>query len=118
VNNQGAIFITLKEYDKAIPLFTTAIQIDPKYSRGYYNLGVSYAEMGDFNASIKNYKKAIQVSAEENLEAHFNLGVSYGKLKKKKDALREFNYFLSKVEPTNTNAIAEAKKKIKELESK
>ncbi|MCW7506137.1 tetratricopeptide repeat protein [Leptospira paudalimensis] len=119
INNQGAILLTLKEYEKAIPLFKSAIQLDEKYARGHYNLGVCYSEMGDYNSSVKNYKKAILYSpGGENLEARFNLGAAYAKLKKKKEAIQEFKLFLSKAQPSNNQAIEEAKKRIKELEKK
>ncbi len=118
VNNQGAIYLTLKQFDKAIPLFNSAIQKEGKYSRGYYNLGVSYAEMGDFKESIKNYKKAIQFSTTENPEIHFNLGVAYTKLKKKKEAIQEFKLFLAKAQTSNQEAVEVAKKRIQELEKK
>ncbi|TGL09165.1 tetratricopeptide repeat protein [Leptospira bouyouniensis] len=119
INNQGAIHLTLKQYDLAKPLFISTIQINPKYIRGHYNLGKCFYELGDYNSALKSYKKAIQNSPNhENLEARFNLAATYAKLKRKKDAIQEYKIFLSKIDPSNRQAIDETKKRIQELEKK
>lgn len=119
INNQGAIHLTLKQYDQAKPLFISTIQINPKYTRGHYNLGKCFYELGDYNSALKSYKKAIQNSPNnENLEARFNLAATYAKLKRKKEAIQEYKTFLSKIDSSNKQVIDETRKRIQELEKK
>ncbi|MFH1181436.1 MAG: tetratricopeptide repeat protein, partial [Candidatus Woesearchaeota archaeon] len=53
-----------------------SIELNPEFSKAYNDRGVVYGEMGRFNDSIANFKKAISLDSM-NDEAYFNLGIVY-----------------------------------------
>ena len=54
-------------------LLQKAISINPRYSDGYYNLGIAHSKEGNVIEAIASYKKAIQINPNYS-EAYFNLG--------------------------------------------
>ena len=66
----------LKEYDNAILYFQKAIELDPKYSEAYYNLGTTYTNKGNLDKAIQCYKKAIELNPQISI-VYNNMGVAY-----------------------------------------
>ena len=64
---------------KAISDYTTAIQIDPAYTKAYYNRGVSYAWLNSHPAAILEFSKAIELDPEYAL-AYCERAMSYKQL--------------------------------------
>jgi serine/threonine protein kinase/Flp pilus assembly protein TadD len=63
---QGAIYSNqLGEPEKAIPLFTKAIEIDPLYKLAYNMLAYAYDDIGDFEKSIWAINKYISLAPDE-----------------------------------------------------
>lgn len=79
-NTFGHIYSDLKLFDKAIPDFTKAIELNPEFSVAYCGRGNVYFDLKVFDEAIKDYIKAIKF-APEFLEAIFSLGMAYRKLK-------------------------------------
>ena len=61
--------------------------------------GLSYFETNQYEEAEKKFKEAISID-KENLEAHINLGNTYGKLKKFEKAIEFFNRS-TKINPDN-----------------
>ncbi|XP_010689928.2 serine/threonine-protein phosphatase 5 isoform X2 [Beta vulgaris subsp. vulgaris] len=69
VNNQNAVYwanrafahTKLEEYGSAIHDATKAIEIDPKYSKGYYRRGAAYLAMGKFKDALKDFQQVKRI---------------------------------------------------------
>ncbi|MFS7939607.1 putative protein-serine/threonine phosphatase [Helianthus anomalus] len=55
--NRAYSHTKLEEYGSAIQDASRAIEIDPKYSKGYYRRGAAYLSMGKFKDALKDFKK-------------------------------------------------------------
>jgi tetratricopeptide (TPR) repeat protein len=49
-----------KDYARAIECFNRAIVLEPKFTKAYYNRGVSYYAAGNFQAASKDFFKVLQ----------------------------------------------------------
>lgn len=66
-------------------LLQNAVRLDPKLSAAYLQLGILYAQRGDFSQAISPYQRAIEASPEESSsgademleEAHYRLAQAY-----------------------------------------
>ena len=64
------------DFDKARIELKNVLQIDPKDSRAYFQLGKVYEEMKDYRKSFSNYTKATELNPDY-LEAQARLGRLY-----------------------------------------
>lgn len=81
---------SLKEYDKAIPILRTAMEIFPGSKNLYNNMGLYLMEVNQTDSSIMYLEKAIQIdSAFYN--AWFNLGNAWAKKQDYQKAVQAFN---------------------------
>lgn len=72
---QGNFIEAEKQYKKSI-------QVDSKFENGYFNLAMTYANLGKFELAIDNLKKIIELN-NNDLEAKALLAQFENKLKKK-----------------------------------
>ncbi|MBN1794263.1 MAG: tetratricopeptide repeat protein [Candidatus Omnitrophica bacterium] len=75
-NNLGNIYLSMKEYQKAITAYTKAIEIDPNYADAYSNLGNIYFSLEQYQKAITAYTKAIELNPNYE-DAYFNLANTY-----------------------------------------
>ena len=68
----------LEESEKS---YKKAIELNPNYAEGYYNLGVTLRDLGRLKHSKDNYEKAITLKPNYS-EAYNNLGVVFRELGK------------------------------------
>ncbi|XP_043712609.1 probable UDP-N-acetylglucosamine--peptide N-acetylglucosaminyltransferase SPINDLY [Telopea speciosissima] len=61
---------------EGIQKYTEALKIDPHYAPAYYNLGVVYSEMMQYDMALSCYEKAVQ-QRPMYPEAYCNMGVIY-----------------------------------------
>ncbi|XP_021729871.1 serine/threonine-protein phosphatase 5-like isoform X2 [Chenopodium quinoa] len=69
LNEQNAVYwanrafahTKLEEYGSAIHDATKAIEIDPKYSKGYYRRGAAYLAMGKFKEALKDFQQVKRI---------------------------------------------------------
>ena len=61
-----------------------------------------YSNLGLHKEAIEAYKEAIRVDPDF-LEAHFNLGISYGELNLNKEAVEAYKQVI-RIDPDNANA--------------
>lgn len=62
LNAKGYDFLSQKNYDQAIALFTMNIFAFPKSANGFDSLGEAYMNKGDKNLAIKNYEKSLELN--------------------------------------------------------
>ncbi|MDD5449398.1 MAG: tetratricopeptide repeat protein [Candidatus Omnitrophica bacterium] len=84
-NNLGAVYYSMGEKEKAIPLYRKTIELDPSAVNAYVNLGASYYETGKKEEAMAMYKKAIELDPTV-AGAYNNLGASYYETGKKEEA--------------------------------
>lgn len=83
--DKGVSCYRKKDYLGAIEYFEKAIKLRPTYDGPYYNLGVTYSQLGNHEKSIENYEKAISVNPKF-ADAYYNLGAQYLAINQRKKA--------------------------------
>jgi Tfp pilus assembly protein PilF len=69
-------------------LLEKAIRIDPKLGAAHLQLGILYAQRGDYAHAILAYRKAMEVSPELE-ETHYRLAQAYRRTGHDADAQKE-----------------------------
>ena len=64
----------LADYPAAIGLFQQAVELEPRQASHYYNLGLSYHELGRLEAAYEAYTQAIALQ-DDHAEAFNNRGI-------------------------------------------
>ncbi|KAF9589155.1 hypothetical protein IFM89_019471, partial [Coptis chinensis] len=59
--NRAFAHTKLEEYGSAIQDATRAIEVDPKYSKGYYRRGAAYLAMGKFKDALKDFQQVKRI---------------------------------------------------------
>jgi tetratricopeptide (TPR) repeat protein len=49
---------------EAIPYYARALKIRPLYARGWLNLGIAYANLGQYDEAVKAYVQALAISSD------------------------------------------------------
>jgi tetratricopeptide (TPR) repeat protein len=62
--------------DDALSEYRKAIEINPDYARGYYNIGSVYREQGKIEEAIASFQKALEINPKYG-ESHYMLAVLY-----------------------------------------
>lgn len=71
-------------------LLVDSIRLGPQFANAELQLGIVYADLGDFSSAIPHYQRALQI-APQTEEAHFRLAQAYrqvGQPEKSKEQLR------------------------------
>jgi adenylate cyclase len=77
------------KFNEAVAFMEQAIRLDPfPSSIGFRNLGAAYRGVGRYEESVKQCKKAIELSPND-LFAHLNLAITYTKLGREAEAKAE-----------------------------
>ena len=58
--------------------FNKTVELDPKFEKGYYNLGVTYLSMDAIDESLAAFKKMTAINPQYS-DAYYNMGVAYTK---------------------------------------
>ncbi|KAG2615776.1 serine/threonine-protein phosphatase 5-like [Panicum virgatum] len=59
--NRAFAHTKLEEYGSAVQDATNAIEIDPRYSKGYYRRGAAYLAMGKFKEALKDFQQVKKI---------------------------------------------------------
>jgi len=60
--NIGYVYLVyLEEFQKAIPFFQKAYEIDPEYANAVYNEGLCYESLNNFRLARERYKKSLEI---------------------------------------------------------
>ncbi|KAL6865201.1 hypothetical protein ACP4OV_016352 [Aristida adscensionis] len=63
--NRAFAHTKLEEYGSAVQDATKAIEIDPRYSKGYYRRGAAYLAMGKFKEALKDFQQVKRISPND-----------------------------------------------------
>ena len=64
LTNRARSYQLLKDFGRAIPDYTQAVQIRPEESGSYFSRGNSFAEMGERDAAVGDFRKAVETAQE------------------------------------------------------
>jgi len=88
-NNLASALLEKGETEKAMHHYHKAIDIN-HYPAAYYNIGIIYYRLEQYQQSIDYFKKAIHEKADY-AAAYFNLGIVYQTLGLQQHALEQYN---------------------------
>ena len=60
----GATLANGESSTEAIQYYAEALRIRPLYARGWLNLGIAYANLGQYDEAIKAYVQALGISPD------------------------------------------------------
>ncbi len=101
-NIQGVVHTELKNYELAKNLFIKVVNLNPKYTDGYYNLANIFIKLDEEEKAIENYKKVIELD-KNYFKAHNNLGNIYRRKGLNKKAIE---YYSSTLEINSNYKVA------------
>lgn len=92
LNAIGIVYLQhFDETAKAIEHFEKAVRVAPDYSDAYNNLGVAQEKLGNFEAAISHYRKALSNLLYSTPEkAYINMGNSYYRLRRYESAIGSY----------------------------
>ena len=76
--------------DKAIRLFGTALKINPKNARAYYERALAYEDLGEYRQALDDYSQAITDDPDYQ-PAYVNRGLDLANRGDYQDAIRDFD---------------------------
>lgn len=68
-NSLATVYVSHREYAKAIDELKTAIRLKPIYMPGYYNLGLVYEMINDKEQALQYYRKAKELAPNDKESA-------------------------------------------------
>ncbi len=114
-SEQGEFALRVQKWDRAIELFTKAIQDNPNYFVAYHYRAIAYSKKGEYDKSIQDLKKATQLNPDYP-DAFGLMGLVY-EIKKDNAAAHEaYREALSREKRPAVRKILE--KNIQDLEAK
>ena len=87
--NEGNKLYTEKQFQKAIDSYKLSIASNSNVPCSYYNIGVCYIKLRDFDSAIKMIKKSLEFQKESKY--YFNLAYCYAMKQESNKALIYFN---------------------------
>jgi tetratricopeptide (TPR) repeat protein len=89
INNAGVVAYHNGHYEKALELFEKCIEIDPEFTEGYNNLGLTCTELDMEERATEAFKKAIELNPD--LAATYNnLGYVFYRLGSLQEAVEMY----------------------------
>jgi hypothetical protein len=77
-------------WKNSVELFSHTLHITPDYTDGYYNRGLAYGKVGQYQLAINDYNQTISLDASY-IQAYNNRGITYGELGQYQLAIEDFN---------------------------
>jgi len=95
--------------DRVEAFLLKAVRIDPKFGAAYLQLGIFYAERGDFTRAIAAYREAIATAQEDDTltAAHYRLAQAYLRSGEKEKAQEELEVHRRLAKKADEQAVRE-----------
>ncbi|APF20483.1 Tetratricopeptide TPR_1 repeat-containing protein [Caldithrix abyssi DSM 13497] len=84
----GTLYIKTNYVKKALPIYKALFEEFPDDSDSYYNLGVCYYMLDEYNTALPYFLKAIEM--DRHLDSYLYVGMIYRKMGKLDSALKYF----------------------------
>ncbi|MDD4950858.1 tetratricopeptide repeat protein, partial [Sulfuricurvum sp.] len=85
--------------------FQKAVEINPKYDRAFFNMGIVYGNKEEHDLAIEAYQKAIEINPKY-AAAYFNMGIAYHNKGKYDRAIEAYQKAIE-INPTDADAYLE-----------
>ncbi len=89
LNIKGVVHTELKDYKLAKNLFIKVLNLNPKFTDGYYNLANIFSKLNEEDKAIESYNKVLELD-KNYFKAHNNLGNIYRKKGLNKKAIQSY----------------------------
>ena len=89
----GTIYYNQQNYREAENHYRRAVEIDPRYALGFFDLGNVLDETGRLDEAVEAYRSAIAI-APNYADAHYNLALAYERLRKPRKALAHWRAYV------------------------
>ncbi|MEQ8167428.1 MAG: tetratricopeptide repeat protein [Candidatus Eremiobacterota bacterium] len=89
----GEILYQNGDYMSAMEKFKEAVKVDPSYPYAYFNQGLTYDKLEEYELATKAYEKAVKCSSSYG-NAHFNLALHYEFAGNYKGAINHYQAYL------------------------
>ena len=66
----------VSDHEKAIACFEKMIEIEPESYRAFYNLGITYFNLGKMEKALESYNKALKIKTDYKF-CYYNIGYLY-----------------------------------------
>ena len=100
---RGDAYFEKEEFNKAIIEYKNAIQAEPRFARGHYQLALAYLRTRQMRQAFAELQRTVDLNPE-NLEAQLKLGEFYLRANKTEEARQKTTLVLEK-EPENIDAL-------------
>ncbi len=88
--NRGLTYRNLHRNNEALADYNWAIQLDPTYAPAYNDRGITYYNLGQYEEALTDYDRAIQLDPTY-APAYSNRGLTYYDLQRYEEALINYN---------------------------
>ena len=89
-NIYSIVCYQLEKYDLAIKSWKKAIEINPRYSFGYNNIGKAFLNLKKFKDALENFNKTLEIEPDF-FEAYNNRGNVLTNLGRPNEAIKNYN---------------------------
>jgi tetratricopeptide (TPR) repeat protein len=88
--------------EKAIEYLDEAIRLRPDIAESYYNMGVAYIKLGQYQRALEDFNEVIGLRPEF-ASAYYNRGFAYTALGQYQQGIEDYNEAI-RLRPDNANA--------------
>ncbi len=99
----GRKYFNSEEFEQALKNFKQALELDPKKSLYYFDIGNTYFNMQKYNEAIDNFNKSIELDDSDAMK-YYIIGLAYYNLDKIKKAIKNLGMAIE-LEPSNQDYI-------------
>ena len=79
-----------RNFMAAVDSYNRAIELDPKLTGAYWNRGIAYGELGDYQQAIKDFDRVVEVDPQ-NMRAYVKRGIAFGRVGNYLQAILDFD---------------------------
>jgi len=108
-----------EKFDKALPEYMKALEVDANNPVANYNLGNTYFRSKRYEEAIKTFDNTIETDSSRTIKQNgfYNKGVSLSKQNKLEESIEAYKMAL-KLDPADSNARVNLQKALLELKKK
>ena len=89
---RGLTYISMNEFEKAVPDLKKVTQENPKFYNGFMGLGNAQYSSGDYKTAVETYSQAKKLNSNDK-QVYVNLALTYTALKDKSNARKNYEKF-------------------------
>ena len=75
----GNVYLTQKQYERAIAAYQRAVTLNPEYAEAYNHLGEALGQSRQYSRALQAFNQAVAIDPKL-LRARYNIGITYDRL--------------------------------------